>query len=42
VAEFIAYYLDNVNDLIGEVGYFPAPEEALQDAADAVKAAAGW
>lgn len=42
VAEFIAYYLDNVNDLIGEVGYFPAPEEALQDAADAIKAAAGW
>jgi phosphate transport system substrate-binding protein len=42
VAEFIAYYLDNVNDLICEVGYFPAPEEALHDAADAVKAAAGW
>ena len=42
VAEFIAYYLNNVNDLIGEVGYFPAPDEALQDAADNIKAAAGW
>lgn len=42
VAEFMAYYLQNVNDLIGEVGYFPAPEEALQEAADNIKAAAGW
>jgi phosphate binding protein len=42
VAEFIAYYLNNVNSLIGEVGYFPAPEEALQEAADHIKAAAGW
>lgn len=42
VAEFIAYYLNNVNDLIGDVGYFPAPDEALQGAADNVKAAAGW
>ncbi len=42
VAEFIAYYLNNVNDLIGEVGYFPAPDSALQGAADNVKAAAGW
>jgi len=42
VAEFMAYYLDNVNDLIGEVGYFPAPPEALQEAADNIKAAAGW
>ena len=42
VAEFIAYYLNNVNDLIGEVGYFPAPDEALQGAADNIKAAAGW
>jgi phosphate transport system substrate-binding protein len=41
-AEFIAYYLNNVNDLIGEVGYFPAPDEALQEAADNIKAAAGW
>jgi phosphate transport system substrate-binding protein len=42
VAEFMAYYLNNVNDLIGAVGYFPAPEEALQEAADNIKAAAGW
>lgn len=42
VAAFIAYYLENVNELIGEVGYFPAPMEALQGAADAIGAAAGW
>lgn len=42
VAEFIAYYLNNVNDVIGEVGYFPAPDELLQEAADNIKAAAGW
>jgi phosphate transport system substrate-binding protein len=41
-AEFIAYYLNNVNDLIDEVGYFPAPDESLQEAADNIKAAAGW
>ncbi|HEX6221315.1 MAG TPA: phosphate-binding protein, partial [Acidimicrobiia bacterium] len=42
VAEFMGYYLNNVNDLIGEVGYFPAPDEALQEAADSIAAAAGW
>lgn len=42
VAEFIAYYLNNVNDLIGEVGYFPAPQDALQGAADNIKTAAGF
>jgi len=42
VAEFMAYYLDVVNDLIGEVGYFPAPDASLQEAADNIKAAAGW
>jgi len=42
VAEFMAYYLNNVNDLIGEVGYFPAPLDALQEAADNIAAAAGW
>lgn len=42
VAEFIAYYLNNVNDLIGEVGYFPAPEADLQEAADHIREAAGW
>jgi phosphate transport system substrate-binding protein len=42
VAEFIAYYLNNVDVLIGDVGYFPAPDEALQTAADAIAGAAGW
>jgi phosphate transport system substrate-binding protein len=42
VGEFIAYYLNNVNDLIGDVGYFPAPDEALQEAADTIAAAAGF
>jgi hypothetical protein len=42
VAEFMAYYLNNVNDLIGEVGYFPAPDESLQEAADNIAVAAGW
>jgi phosphate transport system substrate-binding protein len=42
VGDFIAYYLNNVNDLISQVGYFPAPEAALQQAADAIKAAAGY
>ncbi len=42
VAEFIAYYLNNVNEVIGDIGYFPAPDDALQEAADNIKAAAGW
>ena len=42
VAQFIAYYINNVNEIIGDVGYFPAPDEALQEAADNIKAAAGW
>jgi phosphate transport system substrate-binding protein len=42
VAEFIAYYLNNVNDVIGEVGYFPAPEDDLREAADRIATAAGW
>ncbi len=42
VADFIAYYLNNVNDVIGDVGYFPAPIDALQGAADNISAAAGF
>jgi phosphate transport system substrate-binding protein len=42
VAQFMAYFLSNVNDLIGDVGYFPAPNEALQEAADNIRSAAGW
>ena len=41
VASFIAYYLDVVNDVITEVGYFPAPEADLQAAIDAWLAATG-
>ena len=42
VASFIAFYLNRVNEVIGDVGYFPAPESALQEAADAIKAAADF
>jgi hypothetical protein len=38
----MAYYLNNVNALIGNVGYFPAPQDALQEAAEHIKTAAGW
>lgn len=41
VAQFIAFYLNRVNEVIGEVGYFPAPDETIQGAKDAVLAAAG-
>ncbi len=42
VAQFVAYYLNNVNDVIGEVGYFPAPADALRTAADNISTAAGF
>lgn len=35
VASFIAYYLAVVNDLVIEVGYFPAPAADFQSAVDA-------
>jgi phosphate transport system substrate-binding protein len=35
VASFIAYYLDVVNDLVIEVGYFPAPTADFQSAVEA-------
>lgn len=35
VAAFIAYFLANVNDLIEDVGYFPASQEALDEAKQA-------
>lgn len=41
VGEFILYYLQNVNTLIGDVGYFPAPDDQLQAAADAIARALG-
>jgi ABC-type phosphate transport system substrate-binding protein len=41
VAQFIAYMLTRVNEVIGDVGYFPASEEAAkqaeQDWLDAMK-----
>jgi ABC-type phosphate transport system substrate-binding protein len=42
VADFIAFFLNNVNDVIGEVGYFPAPVEDMQAGADAIAEAAGY
>lgn len=39
VADFINYYLSNVNDVIGRVGYFPAPDADIE-AAKAVLAGA--
>jgi len=42
VAYFIAYYLNNVNSVIDEVGYFPAPDERLMAAGENIVSAAGW
>lgn len=39
VAAFINYYLTNVNDVIRDVGYFPASEAALAEARQAFLAA---
>ncbi|MCK6578431.1 MAG: PstS family phosphate ABC transporter substrate-binding protein [Anaerolineae bacterium] len=41
VAAYVVYYLTVVNDLIGEVGYFPASDEALNAAKTAVSEALG-
>ena len=41
VAAFLYFYLSNVNDNIVDVGYFPAPADALQGAMDALMAAMG-
>jgi ABC-type phosphate transport system substrate-binding protein len=41
VAAFLAYYLDVVNDLIIDVGYFPAPASDFQSAIDNWIAASG-
>ncbi len=42
VAAFIAYYLNNVNEVIGDVGYFPAPMDRLLEAAQKISEAAGF
>jgi phosphate transport system substrate-binding protein len=41
VASFIAFYLNRVGEVIGDVGYFPAPQEDIQVGADAWLAAVG-
>ena len=41
VAAFIYFYLSNVNDNISDVGYFPAPAEALDASMAAWQAAVG-
>ena len=41
VAAFIYFYLSNVNDNIVDVGYFPAPADALQASSDALMTAIG-
>lgn len=39
VAAFLAYYLSNVDRVIGKVGYFPAPAEAMRASKNALAAA---
>jgi phosphate binding protein len=39
VAAFINFYLTSVNDVIGGVGYFPAPVDALEESVEAFLAA---
>ncbi len=41
VAAFIYFYLTNVDDEIGDVGYFPAPDAELQAGLDAWASAVG-
>ena len=36
VGQYLAFYLNNVNEVIGDVGYFPAPAEAIQEGAAAL------
>ena len=41
VGEFIAFYLNNVNEVIDAVGYFPAPQDVINAAAAELAAAMG-
>ncbi|HVR31210.1 MAG TPA: PstS family phosphate ABC transporter substrate-binding protein [Acidimicrobiia bacterium] len=41
VGQFIAFYLNNVNQVIDAVGYFPAPQEIINAAAAELAAAMG-
>jgi ABC-type phosphate transport system substrate-binding protein len=41
VASFVWFYLNNVNNEIGDVGYFPVSDAKLQEGIDTWKAALG-
>jgi len=41
VGQFIQYYLENVNDIIDEVGYFPAADATIDAAMDSLMSAMG-
>lgn len=41
VADFVAFYLDTVNDVIEDVGYIPASDAALDEARATVESAIG-
>lgn len=41
VAQFIAFYLNRVDEVIAAVGYFPAPEDIIEESKRDVLAAAG-
>ncbi len=41
VAAFLAYYLNNVNQQIGEIGYFPVSQEVLEEGVDSWARATG-
>jgi phosphate transport system substrate-binding protein len=41
VGQFIAFYLNNVNRVIGDVGYFAAPQETINQGAAALLVAMG-
>lgn len=36
VGQYLAFYLNRVNEVIDQVGYFPAPADAIQSGADAL------
>lgn len=42
VAQFVAFYLNRVGEVVEEVGYFPAPTETVVATADSLRVAAGW
>ena len=42
VGDFLAFYLNTVDEVIDDVGYFPAPAEATEEAAASLAEAAGF